>query len=147
MNSLYARIEAAILSRQERAQAATGGLWRAFGTYVATEVNACTCAGGFEWVPHEPHCGYEPIHGGGLAEHDATFIAAEDPAFVLRQCERDLKTLERHLPTASTISPDYHTFCDDTCTGIRCQCCSRDAPCPDIQDLADAYSVPFREVS
>jgi len=72
-----------------------------------------------------------------VTEATARFIAAEDPAFVLRQCARDLKVLERHDP-------------DDN---QECYGCGFDNqeeraelwPCPEIRDLAAAYAISTEE--
>ena len=41
--------------------------------------------------------------GAGLNGIDAAFIAANDPAFVIRACERDLRVLGRHHATGSVL--------------------------------------------
>jgi len=68
-----------------------------------------------------------------VGQHDraplvAAHIAANDPATVIRMCERDLKVLKRH---------QY----DD---GGYCSGCGTDVdplPCPEVRDLAEAYEV------
>jgi len=57
------------------------------------------------------------------------FIAANDPARVIRDCQRDLKVLERHAPgNANYCSHGPHA-------SIR-------YPCVEIRDLAEAYDIP-----
>lgn len=79
-----------------------------------------------------------PAHHGDTAirrrQKDAQFIEAEDPTFVLRQCARDLRVLERHVEAWGA------------CVG-----CGFDSqeerreewPCPEIRDLADVYAIPL----
>ena len=70
---------------------------------------------------------------------DAEHIAANDPASVIRHCERDLRVLDRHRPK-------FH----DDIEMVLCACCGWDLNgeeqadedwCPDILDLATAYGV------
>ena len=134
--TLHDRLLAAVTARQVRARAATPGPWRAFGRWVAHEASGCTCGGGAEW-PHEPHCGYEPMFRSTDPE-EAAFIAAEDPAAVLRHCERDLKVLERH--EQATIGGAPLAMHDE------CRCIAP-WPCDDIRDLAAAYAIDTEETS
>mgnify|MGYP001577030870 CR=1 FL=1 len=71
---------------------------------------------------------------------DNGFIAANDPATVIRHCERDLRILERHRPRAdgecSTCLVDVRL----TYQGYRVA--YRDGwPCDEINDLAVAYGI------
>lgn len=93
--SLHDRLRAAILARQERAQAALNG-------------------------PYESLSMSWPRSNGKTAL--SAFITAESPAFVLRQCARDLAILDRHQR--------------DDCN---------DPNCPEIVELADAYAISTEE--
>jgi hypothetical protein len=134
VSPLHERIETAVKQRQAVAQAATPGPWQAFGDSVAAPIDQCNCAGGGEW-PHEPGCGQEQIVY-NTRELDATFIAANGPARIIRDCQRDLKVLERHVASpAFTERP-------------VCLTCRRPGymmiellPCPELRDLAEAYGI------
>ena len=143
--TLHARLEAAILARQERAQAAgaRGGEW--FATFYSPMD---------EWrVRDRPTAGQivEVIADEDCAEQVSEHIAAEDPAFVLRQCARDLKVLERHgrfeqkdwSRERGIFTAPACTYCELTSNdgdGL-----SRDWPCADLLDLADAYAIAIEE--
>jgi hypothetical protein len=62
------------------------------------------------------------------------FLVANDPATVIRHCERDLKVLERHQRRVDP-SAWWLTYCT-TCAGSTPRW-----PCHEILDLADAYAV------
>lgn len=55
---------------------------------------------------------------------------ANDPATIVRHCERDLRVLERHRPIAN--GPIGGEICDYDGGAY---------PCPDAEDLAAAYAV------
>lgn len=72
---------------------------------------------------------------------DARYYAANDPAFVLRQCQRDLKVLERHrretfgdsdLPELLEVERD-----EPWCRVCRCS----GWPCAEIRELAEVYQI------
>lgn len=77
-------------------------------------------------------------------QSEGRFIAANSPAFVIRQCERDLKVLERHAPSsAERFDPDDPVRCSG-CThqpAAQPQPCWNDWPCDEVRDLADAYQI------
>lgn len=78
---------------------------------------------------------------------DFAHIAANDPAFVIRQCERDLKVLERHAPEEVRHRPGQEV------RFIDCSSCfiegedyddyggPADYPCIEIRDLAEVYQI------
>lgn len=69
--------------------------------------------------------------GAGLMLEDSQFIAANSPATVLRQVERDLRVLARHDP-----DPDGTCWHGDW---------AELWPCADILDLAHAYAIPTED--
>lgn len=122
--TLHDRIHAAVTARQERAQVphdAEPGTWGVRDTRNRP------------WVVD--------ANGDWIAEvsspRDATFIAAENPAFVLAQCTRDLKVLERHRP-----HPGDPTACW-RCTRLADE--HRKHPCDEVLHLADAYAISTEE--
>lgn len=70
-----------------------------------------------------------------------------DPAFTVRQCERDLAVLDRHVPfEAQTFDAVRGFIAEAQC--LHCQLTSNDGdpfnrewPCPDVLDMAKAYGV------
>ena len=76
------------------------------------------------------------------AQQDAAHIAANDPASVIRGCERDLRILDRH--TLLDL-PSKHIFCPPDCRGGDCRHCGIDWPCPDVVDLAYDLGIPTKE--
>jgi hypothetical protein len=78
---------------------------------------------------------YAPIiyDEGYPTDAEARHIAANDPAFTIRQCERDLRVLDRHAPM------------DDSGDGGYCEIYHGEDesgwPCVEVRDLADAYGI------
>jgi hypothetical protein len=81
----------------------------------------------------------------GVVEGDPPFVApdlvvehigANDPAFVIRACERDLKVLQRHAPPEQDDGPIRWTSC-------RAPNCRSNAPwpCDEIRELAPVYGI------
>lgn len=76
-----------------------------------------------------------------IASHIATFLRVNDPAFVLRQCERDLRVLDRHQPReyvpsecSACFESTHQTYQDNPiCTRV-------DWPCPEVLDLAVVWT-------
>jgi hypothetical protein len=68
-------------------------------------------------------------------------IAANDPAFVIRACERDLKVLERH-PACVNCHPNGDL---DWTHPLGCHRCASTWPCEPIRDLAEQYAVDLTE--
>lgn len=121
MSDLHAALLEAITARKTRAQIvheAEPGAWNLMlkqGKYWVADAN-----------------------GDRLAEvatlADADLIVNENPAAVLRQCERDLKVLARHRPR---LVPGA--------VGVQCDTCEPPDwrwPCIEITDLAEAYAIP-----
>ena len=131
--SLHDRIKAAILARQERAQEARPGPWMTGELYGITGV----------WRGERPresgiifgsHHRSPRTHAG--TDDDRAFIAAENPAFVLRQCARDLKVLERHAGCGGEDGGcSVHQY------GTGCCRCNAGHACGDQRDLATAYAI------
>lgn len=150
MSDLHGRLLAAVNERLELARAATPGPWTVEDAYA--RVAGCRCLSCYEDEPYgrmipeldgPPRADTSPV----LYDHDASFIAANDPATVIRHGERDLKVLERHHAVARDGSPVWASF-DGT---AWCWCCTgMDAgrpmvggawPCDEIRDLAEAYGI------
>ncbi len=113
---LHTRIRDEIARRRALAEAVPGS-WEAFGTWVGIKVDGCTCAGGWEWVPHEPHCGFEPLVN--VQSKDlAAFIAANGPDVALRWLDMAEAELADHDEAGC------------------CPCVDDDEPCSFISRLA-----------
>jgi hypothetical protein len=71
-----------------------------------------------------------------LGDAVAAHLRANDPATVIRHCERDLKVLERHAPEERFAQ-----------SGVWCAYCGRTElrDCIDITELAAAYEVELTE--
>ncbi|MFJ5984354.1 DUF6221 family protein [Lentzea sp. NPDC092896] len=70
-------------------------------------------------------------------------IAHHDPASVLRRCEVDRRTVERH----STITDAVFSTSPGK-PGVwlpKCFYCNRRAPCDDLRDMADRYGITEEE--
>ena len=125
MSDLHARLLAAVRQRMETAQ--TADEW---------------------WIPFDDRD--NPCYDcSGWHAQQAAHINANDPATILRHCERDLKVLERHRPTDEGVCP--------VCVGEPEMVEEWDAenedesvywesrplawPCAEITDLAAAYGI------
>jgi hypothetical protein len=117
--TLHERITAAVEKRLAVAQAATPGPW-VYGGDLGAVV-----------VIHDRDS-LSSVASARMA--DAAFVAANDPARIIRDCRRDLKVLARHRPTADIEGrgPFYN-----------CRWCSAPVPrhCAEIRDLAEAYEI------
>lgn len=123
----------AIIARQERAQAATPGSWVSGELFGITGVwrGAKPTEGNSIFGAHRSDRAWGGTH------EDRAHIAAEDPIFVLRQCARDLRVLDRHVEDR-----------DRSCVG-----CGFDSqeermeqwPCPEILDLTEAYGIVIED--
>lgn len=131
MSDLHARLVAAVEHRLDLARAAQN-------------------AGRGEWSQFDPdrEPGLIQDERGEIVTYDegrptegqAAFIAANDPATILRHAEADLRRLERHGPWRSDPAsnrPDPATRCA-RCDYIR-------HPCDELADLMDAYAVELPE--
>jgi hypothetical protein len=87
---------------------------------------------------------WDSAHAPGRAEDNVAHIAANDPASVIRRCERDLRVLDRHTPDRLPVNPAFWS----------CEACSVEAgdyvnfvdwPCPEIVDLAYDLGIPTKE--
>lgn len=143
MSDLHAALLEAITARKARAEAASPGPW------IICDPNEGSGALPFWNVVNDaylnPSGDDEPVldvelHVGSKA--DADLIAAEDPAAVLRQCERDLKVLARHAAGDPKGGDD--TVACAGCTHINFSAweCWSAWPCIEITDLAAAYAIP-----
>jgi uncharacterized protein DUF6221 len=75
----------------------------------------------------------------GLPFEVISHAGANVPARIIRDCQRDLRVLERHAPTSLdevTVTP----------RPAWCLPCCEHHPCPEIRDLAEAYQIDL-EVS
>jgi hypothetical protein len=125
MTSLHGQIRAAIEVRQQRARAATPGPWTASGLNMDPYVTADDGHVVAALVRAYSECAI------ALDKDDALFIAAENPAVVLRHCDEDLDVLERH-PICT----------DPNCAGGDCHTCRREFyPCPEVLSLAHRYGI------
>lgn len=75
------------------------------------------------------------------ADRTLDFFAANDPAFVIRACERDLRVLERH-PSCDDCDPMSPM---DWMHPAACHRCASPWPCEPIRDLAFVYAVDLTE--
>lgn len=136
---LHTRLLAAVQQRMDVAGSATSGPWNNDDPMSSDGVYAPAVDG------YVADCGYERM--GPFAVANATHIAANDPATVLRHCERDLKVLERHGQIEQrNWSAQRGTFTEPAC--VHCELTSndgdplyRDWPCDEVLDLAAAYGV------
>ena len=127
IEDLAARVLVGIEETERIAQAATAGPWKArlwpgLGTGdVETEDNLSSIA-------------YDSGGAGACESVDALHIAHNDPQVVLRRCEADRRTVQRHEPRP--LDDDYAT----------CHWCGQVWPCPDLLDRAQAYDITTGEV-
>lgn len=131
MSDLHARLLAAVRQRMETAQAAAdgdSGRW-----FMGDRWNVFRA---------EDEARYDENYGGeehrlvvyGNVKDQSEHIAANDPATILRHCERDLKVVERHAPDEPI--GNY----------VGCTHCYNDSgsepwPCDDFLDMAAAYGI------
>jgi Family of unknown function (DUF6221) len=135
ITNLDERLRAAITQRLELAQAATPGPWR-----VAAEGSEGSRVAP-DYQDKRERTRFIAMVNGRVQPEDgrnARHIAANDPATIIRHCERDLKVLDRHrtcgTPDEIAAHPRYpNTAC--------AHCGSNPWPCEDIEWLAEAYQV------
>lgn len=65
-------------------------------------------------------------------------IARNDPETVLRHCDTDRRTVERHSRPGRA---EVHGSQDGTFVLEWCDCCGEPMPCPDLLDRAAAYDI------
>jgi len=128
--TLHEDIKAAVERRLAAARAATPGPWAARTGYPQCVVSPL-------WREGEPEDSpYVWLISTTLTDKpdvDAEFIAANGPDRIIRDCQRDLKTLARHVPTGLE---SYASGRPDDCMS-----CSERMPCDEICDLADDYDI------
>jgi hypothetical protein len=139
--TLHERVTAAVEKRLAVAQAATPGPWEHVdyhgGPYPDWTFKGCgsvvtmapDLAGGDIAAPNGdlyPRSGYSP-------RDDMAFIAANDPARIIRDCRRDLKVLGRHHTYGLQLAPEFRKGC------VHCQ--QGGGVCAEIRDLAEAYEI------
>lgn len=83
------------------------------------------------WVTDSDDTGVAVVNGGYRAE----FIVDNQPDDVLRRCEADRRTVERHSPRR--LEPGYG----------HCAWCGQTWPCPDFQDRMAAYDITAEETT
>lgn len=128
--TLHERLEAAIRERLAVAQAAGGQAWKT--SMVSLYMN------GNEDGAIRPVSGGPFVIQGRFVGGIATHVVANDPARIIRDCERDLKVLARHQPAYEGSRECGHCELggsDDIGDA------NRPWPCPEITDLADAYAI------
>jgi hypothetical protein len=120
---LHVILVAAVQHRLELARAATPGPWSPDSPWLSDVVNSallgpvadCSIGTGFRPQSLE----------------DARHIAANSPDVVIRQCEADLRRLERHVPNAV----------ESEAAGLCAYGWHEAWPCCDVRDLAASYAV------
>lgn len=124
MSELVDRLRAALDRTEEVARATTCAVpWRVVD--LQTDINVADvqgACGGYVTASRDQPC---------CAVEDATFIAANDPASVLRSVAAHRKILDRHAPRTNIL-------------GLHCAYCSGadwqlDWPCDDLLDVASIY--------
>src|SRR4029453_14943232 len=153
MATLHERTVAAVEKRLAVAQAAQPGEWIIgrttepdWGPIRDGRIGNRYFADGEEWPKvvevQGTHVCVNGPDGGMVASMDRTKyrranannIAPHDPAPIIRDCQRALKVLARHRPTADIEGrgPFYN-----------CRWCSAPVPrhCAEIRDLAEAYEI------
>jgi hypothetical protein len=118
--TLHERITAAVEARLAVAQAATPGPW--------VHDNDL----GMVVVIHDKDS-LSSVASAHVA--DAAFVAANDPARIIRDCRRDLTTLDRHQATGNG------ECCRYCCRGRHSESEAIRYPCADLLSLAEAYEI------
>jgi len=144
MSDLHERLLAAVNERLELANAADPGPWRLGVERNSGRVYVAERMAVIDWVGTV----FAAQRSNQTRAHEnAAFIAANDPASVIRHCKRDLKVLERHRPEPVIVGWDRKTV------GHNCAVCyvpgedyddygrPVEYPCPDVVDLATAYAI------
>lgn len=139
MTDLHTRLVAAVHARAAVARAATPGPWFVDNPNQGSEYFPFWTVRNDEFVTPSgdedaPALDFQ-LHTGCAA--DAELVAANGPDVVLRQCEADLRRLERHAPYRhypSQETPDC-AYCYTSQTDNMAW------PCDDYLDIAAAYGV------
>jgi hypothetical protein len=137
--TLHERLTAAVEKRLAVAEAATPGPWR-YNPNKAWHLpeDLASRRNGEEFVGAGPLDATIGVAATGPADHpqsmaDAAFIAANDPARIIRDCRRDLKVLERHHTYGLQLAPEFRKGC------VHCQ--QGGGVCAEIRGLAEAYEI------
>lgn len=136
MSTLHEQLQAAINERLARARAATVGPW-----IVDHDGEDWWLLGGGAYLSAEEHGIASSFELNRRAEADIAFIAANDPARIIRDCERDVKVLARHEPNVFPPAVAERFGGDPWCGVCRLDPASATWPCPEIVDLAEAYDI------
>lgn len=152
---MFEALKAAVEERMRLARAAKNntGRW-SWGHGFGDMCNDATCPFGElldEAEEDEDFAGtvLMQVHGYDIKEpwEGAAHIAANDPAFVIRACERDLKVLERHRRETFGDS-DLPELLEVERDEPWCRVCRGSGwPCAEIRDLAEVYRINLGEVA
>lgn len=155
--ALVEQVLAAIEEREEIARDASAhpglvemGLAHPAPSWTAHPIRGAVIGGRTHWVLADKG----PIVTDAVRETVAIYVAYNDPATVLRACEADRRTVERHMPSWPDGEPEYSYHDERTESGqwasVRngepdtpyyCLRCSDFWPCADFRDRAAAYSI------
>jgi hypothetical protein len=140
VSTLHDQLEAAIKERLAVAQAATPGPWR-YNPSKAwhSPEDLPTRRNGEEFVGAGPLDATVGVAATGPADEpqsmaDATFIAANGPDRIIRDCTEDLWLLRKHPPCT-----------DEDCAGGDCHSCTQFMPCSHVVSLMRRYGVEVPE--
>ncbi len=126
MSDLYSRLLAAVQAHKALADVAAGemdGVW--------TQPDPDRRPGRIE----DANGDVITYDEGSPGDFDAAHIVANDPAHVIRACERDLKVLQRHRPYWFDLG------------GRHCSVCGFHVdpelawPCVEVADMAPVYGI------
>lgn len=136
---LHADLTAAVTALMELAQAATPGPWYSRYGGERGQVYASGPGRIVALLPDE--------ESDAKPAPNSRHIAANDPATVIRHCQRDLEVLQRHAACTTTHTPaelalawDLHRL-DFHHTDPYCHRCLQPQPCPEVLSMARAHGV------
>ena len=156
MTDLHERIKAAVEQRLATARAAGSKAWAVWTIEEEDWPTRIRVV-----VTGEPGVTVALDESGLLNLPNALHVAANDPATIIRHCERDLRVLQRHAPFQDTRWVGPGTIVDRRYgvdlisedgwwTEPLCDSCEKwtnaggshyEWPCPEILDLAAAYGI------
>jgi hypothetical protein len=131
--TLHERLRAAV---EERKRVATEAADRDSGEWFMGDkwnVHRVESDAGYDWYAEHALVVF------GNVKPQSEHIALNDPARVLRDCDRDLKVLERHVDAG--VEDEYSTGWCRGCHANFYEEWAEEWPCPEIRDLADEYGV------
>jgi len=149
-DTLHDRIRAAVEERKRVAEAATPGpwYWDQEGEWGDRGPRLSSSGkqeryesplGSGQWHEYDPSVvsgfGYD-AWGLNVDDADAAHIALNDPARIIRDCERDLRVLERHKPSPDPEDDGVCEWCMDYHDQYPTY------PCDEIRELRDEYGAP-----